>query len=113
MLCALHRDRRQQLPVNRVELYRACCELLLERREKDSRIDLRDYPALSLGQKERLLQDLAYWMIQENLSEAETAQVDQRFTEHLLYMSGFSQEITGAAVRRLFVERSRNHSRNQ
>src|SRR5437660_8260477 len=40
MLCALNRERRQQLPVNRIELYKACCSLLLDRREKESRIDL-------------------------------------------------------------------------
>jgi len=39
------------LPVNRIELYRVCCSLLLERREKESRIDLSDYPALTYDQK--------------------------------------------------------------
>jgi predicted NACHT family NTPase len=43
MLCALNRERRRQLPVSRVELYRACCSMLLERRDKDSQVDLRDY----------------------------------------------------------------------
>ena len=106
MLCALNRDRRRHLPVNRIELYKACCDLLLEHREKQSRIDLRDYPALSLGQKERLLQDLAYWMLKENLSEVEKAQVDERFSVQLSNMVGIAQETKGTDVRRFFVERA-------
>lgn len=106
MLCALSRDRRRHLPINRIELYRACCDLLLERREKESRIDLRDYPALGLGQKERLLQDLAYWMLQENLTEVDKAQVDARFSAQLSNMVGIAHEITGTDVRRFFVERA-------
>ncbi len=106
MLCAIHRDRRRHLPVNRVELYRACCSLLLERRDKESRIDLADYPALTLGQKERILQGLAYWMLQANLSETDVLQVDERFSEQLAHMPNLSQDITGTAVRRLLVERA-------
>ncbi len=45
-------------------------------------------------------------MIQENLSEAEVADVDERFTRQLGHMPNFSQEATGADVRRLLVERA-------
>ncbi len=106
MLCALNRERRQQLPVNRIELYEACSSLLLERREKESKIDLSDYPALSYGQKQRLLQDLAYWMIHENLSEARIEDVDQRFAQRLVDMPNIAQEVTGKKVRKLLVERA-------
>jgi len=106
MLCALNRQRRQQLPVNRIEMYRACCSLLLERREKESGINLSDYPALNLGQKQRFLEDLAYWMIQENLSEVAVSIVDERFREKLAHMPGLSQDTSGKGVRRLLVERT-------
>jgi len=106
MLCALNRERRQQLPVNRIELYKACCALLLERRDKESRVDLSDYPELSYSQKQRLLEDLAYWMMQENLSAATISAVDERFTSKLAQMPGISQETTGAQVRRMLVERA-------
>jgi NACHT domain len=106
MLCALHRERRRHLPVNRVELYRACCALLLERRDKESRIVLIDYPALTLGQKERILQDLAYWMLQANLSEADIGQVDERFSAQLVHMPNLPQDVTYTTVRRLLVERA-------
>ncbi len=44
MLCALNRDRRQQLPSDRIELYEACCKMLLEWLDKERRIELADYP---------------------------------------------------------------------
>jgi NACHT domain/Leucine Rich repeats (2 copies) len=106
MLCAINRDRRRQLPVNRIELYRACCSLLLERREKESRIDLSDYPALNYDQKIRLLSDLAYWMSKENMTEAKVFQVDGSFTNRLANMPTLSSGTTGQAVRRFMVERS-------
>ncbi len=70
MLCALNRDRRQQLPADRIELYEACCLLLLERRDKERKVDLSEYPVLSYRQKRLLLEDLAYWMMKNNYSEA-------------------------------------------
>ena len=106
MLCALNRERRQRLPINRIELYEACCSLLLGRREKESRIDLSDYPELNYTQKRRLLDDLAYWMTKENLQEADTSVVDARFKRKLANMPNISLDTTGKAVRRLLVERA-------
>ena len=106
MLCALNRERRQQLPVNRIELYEACCSLLLERREKESRIDVSDYPMLNYGQKRRFLEDLAYWMTKGNLSEAERSAVDERFARKLINMPNVPSDTTGKVVCKLLVERS-------
>lgn len=106
MLCALNRDRRRQLPVNRIELYRACCSMLLERRDKESRVDLSDYPAINYSQKSRLLEELAYWMIKEGLSETTVAVVDDTFTSKLANMPGIAQDVIGPNVRKFFVERS-------
>src|SRR5437016_12069120 len=70
MLCALNHYRRQQLPEDRIELYEACCSLLIERRDKERRIELsEDYPALKYRQKRLFLEDLAYWMIKNDWSE--------------------------------------------
>jgi hypothetical protein len=108
MLCALNRDRRRQLPEDRIELYEACCSLLLERRDKERSIELTDYPALNYRQKRLLLEDMAYWMIKNNWSEVALEHVEERFERKLKDMPGISQdrEITGADVHRLFVERS-------
>ncbi len=106
MLCSLNRDRRQQLPADRIELYEACCSLLLERRDKERRVDLTDYPALSYRQKRVLLEDVAYWMIKNDWSEVSLELVDERFERKLKEMQSIMQDISSSGVRRLFVERS-------
>ena len=106
MLCALNRDRRQQLPEDRIELYEACSSLLLERRDKERHVDLTDYPVLNYRQKRLLLEDLAYWMIKNNWSQVALELVDERFERKLKDMPGIVPGISGSGVRRLFVERS-------
>ncbi len=106
MFCALNRERRRQLPVNRIELYKACISLLLERRDKERRVDLTGYPVLSLNQKQRLLDDLAYWMLKENLIEAPMLVVDTSFARKLANMHSLPPDVTGEKVRRLFLERT-------
>ncbi|HDK7176502.1 TPA: NACHT domain-containing protein [Clostridium botulinum] len=62
MLCALHYDRKMQLPSDRSELYEACCSMLLERRDAEREIAL-NLVNLSYKQKRVILNDLAYWML--------------------------------------------------
>jgi len=108
MLCALNRERGQQMPKDRIELYEACCSLLLERRDQKRNVDLTDYPALQLHyrQKRRFLEDLAYWMIKNGWSELSRQLVDERFARKLTEMQGVPQDVSGVAIRRLFVERT-------
>jgi hypothetical protein len=112
LLCALHLDRRMQLPQDRMELYAVALELLLERRETERRIS-DDGPALSRTDKSLILQNLAYWLIRNGLSDAPgdrvvkqveqslelmprvSASPDQVFS-HLLNRSGLIREpVTG------------------
>jgi hypothetical protein len=60
MLCALNLDRVTQLPRDRMGLYRAVLDMLLERRdvERGIRIGI----DLERDQQERLLQELAWWL---------------------------------------------------
>ncbi len=106
MICALNRERRQQLPSDRIELYEACCSLLLERRDKARGIDLADFPTLNYRQKRFLLEDLSYWMVKNNWSEVALESVDERFTRKLTNMSGILRDVPGSSVRRLLVERT-------
>lgn len=112
LLCALHLDRRMQLPQDRMELYAVALELLLERRETERRIS-DDGPALSRTDKSLILQNLAYWLIRNGLSDAScdrvVAQVEQSLAlmprisagaeqvfSHLLNRSGLIREpVTG------------------
>lgn len=106
MLCALNRDRRHQLPSDRIELYQNGCAMLLDRRDLERRIDLSSYPQLTYRQKRILLEDIAYWMIKNGWSEAPRSKVEERLTRMLTKMEGFPKEVTSARVYEFFVERS-------
>ncbi len=106
MLCALHRDRHRQLPTDRIELYEAGCYMLLERRDIERQIELRDYPRLGYRQKRVLLEDLAYWFLTNGWSEAPIESTDQRLSLTLSRMEGIPQSVTSSDVRRYLVERS-------
>src|SRR6266498_723184 len=106
MLCALHRERGRQLPSDRIELYEAGCEMLLERRDMERRIELKNYPKLSYRQKKAILQDLAYWMLMNNYSEVELSRVEERVSRRLENMESISKDIDGKDVCRLFIHRS-------
>ena len=77
MVCALHQVRRSQLPRDRVQLYGACVEMLLEGRDAAREVDLADYPELSLREKEGLLAKLAYWLMRNKQSVIEHTQAVQ------------------------------------
>ncbi|MFA6545396.1 MAG: NACHT domain-containing protein [Limisphaerales bacterium] len=106
MLCALNRDRRQNLPSDRIELYEACCHMLAERRDKERQVTLQDYPQLSYRQKRPLLEDLAYWLITNDWSVVPRAQAEERLTKRLANMQGLPHGLTGTDVMRLFIDRT-------
>jgi hypothetical protein len=60
MLCALNLDRVTHLPRDRMGLYRAVLDMLLERRDVERGIRSHPDVALEREQKERLLQELAW-----------------------------------------------------
>ncbi|MBI5302762.1 MAG: NACHT domain-containing protein [Chloroflexi bacterium] len=109
MLCALHRDRRQQLPSDRIELYEAGIHMLLERRDTERRVALSDFPALNYRQKKSLLQDIAYWMLKNGLSEVPSDRVKERLgrlVREIREMREFQSERFVDGTYRFFVQRS-------
>ncbi|MCO6011022.1 NACHT domain-containing protein [Actinoallomurus purpureus] len=60
MLCALNLDREKQLPRDRMGLYAAALDLLLERRDVERQIPVDDDIVLERAQKMLILQDLAW-----------------------------------------------------
>ncbi|MCX5194153.1 NACHT domain-containing protein [Streptomyces sp. NBC_00249] len=69
LLCALHLERRRQLPRNRMELYRTALEILLHRRDTERGVPGDLDVSLTLTDKLRLLQDLAWRLSDNNRSE--------------------------------------------
>jgi hypothetical protein len=106
MLCALHRDRQQRLPSDRIELYDACFRMLVDRRDVERGVDLRDYPDLTYRQKKSLLQDFAYWLLKNGYAMVSLGDAEVRLNGKLTNLEGLTKDITGPAVLRLFVERS-------
>lgn len=85
LICALHLDRRMQLPNDRVELYSIALEMLLERRDTEREIRSSD-AVINRADKMLLLEDLAYWLVRNGWSSASTERVLERLTDKLANM---------------------------
>ena len=104
MLCALHRDRQQNLPDDRIALYRACIEMFF-RREDEREIVTDDNINLTDEQKLLLLQSLAWWLIRNDKSSASPEQVFERLDHGLNEINNPSQDITGQQAANFFINR--------
>lgn len=82
MLCALNRDRKAQLPNDRVELYRVALEMLLERRDRSREVKS-DELQMSRQQKEVLLQGIAYWLLINGFSDASRDDIQHRLEDRI------------------------------
>jgi NACHT domain len=69
LLCALNRERRTHLPADRMETYAAALDMLLDRRDAERGV-VSGLVNLSRGDKEQLLQDIAFWYVKNGLSYA-------------------------------------------
>jgi len=106
MICALHRESRENLPSERLKLYEECVELLLTKRDRGRTIALGpEYAHLTPGQQRALVQNFAYWMMRNNYSDVSVEEADAQFQDRLPAI-GATPETTGETVRRLFVERT-------
>lgn len=103
LLCALHRDRRGQLPGGRMELYEVALQMLLERRDRERRI-AGQLPALTRTAQTLLLRDLAYWLIRNGWTSAPAERVRERIAAKLAGMTPVDGD--AGEVYRLLLERS-------
>jgi energy-coupling factor transporter ATP-binding protein EcfA2/uncharacterized protein YjbI with pentapeptide repeats len=107
MICALHRERGETLPAARIQLYRECIDMLLNRRDlgRKIKLDITHLDKLTEDQKLALIQSFAYWLMLNSRSDVERERVDGHFDRRLEFMS-LPEEVTGAQIRALFVERA-------
>ncbi|MFD3482928.1 NACHT domain-containing protein [Streptomyces sp. NPDC058665] len=75
MICALHRDRRGFLPDSRMKLYGAALTMLLVRRDSERAVGAPEGLVLSEEAQQKILQEIAYWMIRNEIAEAELEDV--------------------------------------
>jgi hypothetical protein len=105
MICALHRDSRENLPSERLKLYEQCVEMLLNKRDEGRRVQLGpEYARLTPGQQRTLVENFAYWMMRNNYSDVSVKEADEQFAEKLPHIS--APDADGVKVRRYFVERT-------
>jgi NACHT domain len=103
LLCALHWERRTRLPRDRLEIYDAALDMLLERRDRDRGVELDDIP-LTRTDKVLLLQDIAFWLVRNGWSDASVDRVVAQIGRSLPHMHKISAE--PQAVFQSLLERS-------
>jgi predicted NACHT family NTPase len=102
MICALNFDNEGTLPETRIQLYEDCIKMLLE--ERDKQRGIKTEISLSLDQKKRFLMEFAYWLMRNNYSDADVAEVDAQLQ---VYLENYNlPNVTGGMVRQLLLERS-------
>ncbi|PWQ95145.1 NACHT domain-containing protein [Leucothrix arctica] len=104
LLCALHRQRIQNLPSDRIELYDLCIEMFM-RRDEERSIDATDYVKLGTRQKESLLQNFAWWMIRNEKTTATPTETINCFQRHSKRLNRAPEDCDGKAVTKLFMQR--------
>jgi hypothetical protein len=85
LICALHLDRRMQLPDDRMELYGIALDMLLERRDTERRIKASDVTILR-ADKLLILEDLAYWLVRNGRSVVSRDRVEELLASKLAEM---------------------------
>ncbi len=104
MICALHRDRNQVLPKNRIGLYRACIDMFF-RRDNERNVRMDDYVEIADDDKLLLLRSLAWWLIRNGKSSATVDETHQRLEHALSELNPPPPDVNGEMVTRLFIHR--------
>ncbi|MET9596573.1 NACHT domain-containing protein [Streptomyces sp. NPDC006459] len=92
LVCALHRDRRGQLPHDRVELYEAALTMFLYRRDHEREVVAPEGFTLSEKESVQLLQRLAYWLIRNGQTEMPHGTAVAIMTDALMSMHAVAQQ---------------------
>nr|WP_250567492.1 NACHT domain-containing protein [Streptomyces sp. Tu102] len=105
LVCALHRDRHGHLPHGRMELYAAALSMLLHRRDRERNIQPEGLRISEL-QSMRLLQRLAYWMVDNGQAEISRSDALRHVGDALPAMPEVAEQGSALDVLDYLVERS-------
>ncbi|MFI7539544.1 NACHT domain-containing protein [Streptosporangium sp. NPDC049376] len=86
MICALNLDQENQLPRDRMGLYRSALDLMLENRDLKRNITITSKVSLTRDQKVRLLQELAWQLSTTNRVELPKVTAKKVIADRLLMM---------------------------
>lgn len=106
MICALHKDKSQQLPSNRLDLYEACTKMLVEERERAREIKLAQFPDFSYKEKILLLSDLAYYLLDNGWSEIPITRARDRIAKSIRPLRSTNKRISPNIIINFLVERT-------
>lgn len=104
MLCALNRDRRAQLPQDRMALYHVALEMLLERRDAAREISYEGGETLTLEEKTLIMQNFAYWLLINGYSDSPVDKAIKLIEDKILSMPRVKS--SGAEVYKYLLLRS-------
>ncbi|MEV6825456.1 NACHT domain-containing protein [Amycolatopsis sp. NPDC051102] len=104
MICALNLDRRANLPRDRMTLYEAALDMLLERRDADKKVPVDGEAPLSAVEKRALLRALAWWLNENGRAEMSREEAIHQLNLKIATMPGVTQRPD--AVLRHLLERS-------
>jgi NACHT conflict system protein/NACHT domain-containing protein/Leucine Rich Repeat (LRR) protein len=109
MICALHRDRGNKLPESQSDLCESLCQVLLHRRERESGLDLSEFPeryrSLKYPQKRLIVQEIAHSMVLNGESSVTAERAQEKVADALRSLAGQSEE-DAEVVCQALVERS-------
>lgn len=104
MICALNLDRRANLPRDRMTLYEAALDMLLERRDADKKVRVDGDTQLSAVEKRAMLRALAWWLNENGRAEMSREEAIHQLRLKIGTMPGVTQ--APEAVLRHLLERS-------
>ena len=104
LICAIHKARTKDLPLDRIELYTACTEMFL-RRDSERKVDTNEYPKIGNREKRLLLRDLAYYLLRNNLSQIDIERCEKRIVEKMKNLGPEISKFSSSEVLRFLIER--------
>lgn len=112
MICALNFVNNEQLPNEKMELYDKCCEMLMDARDTQRKIDnsmYKNIPQMDYSKKRVVLEELAYWMLEGGESLVDKTNVIGFFRHLINDTRIFSHEeknYSEVEILNFFIERS-------
>ena len=79
ILCTMSLQLAGALPRNRMEFYSNAIGTLLDKRDKAAKVVTTTATNLTLAERRQFMQDLAYWLVQNRLSETDSAGAKRSF----------------------------------
>lgn len=92
LVCALHRDRVNKLPENRMDLYATALRMLVAARDADRELEVSPASRLTYEHREALLEDFALWLHEAGASDAPIETYDRRVASKLRSLTGVGLE---------------------